>query len=64
MRPWCPLWLLTGKGASSVIDVRVDGGKLRVRLSMTNEAETRHAEAACETLHKASPRNVMDAHEG
>ena len=33
MRPWCPLWLLTGKGASSVIDVRADGGKLRVRLA-------------------------------
>jgi hypothetical protein len=33
MRAWCPLCLLTGKGFSPVIDVRVDAGKLHVRLT-------------------------------
>lgn len=33
MRVWCPVCLLTGKGFSPVIDVRVGGGKLHVRLA-------------------------------
>jgi len=33
MRAWNPGSLLTGKGPSPVIEVQVDGGKLRVRLT-------------------------------